>query len=125
VLLGIIAYQGLCDHSVTTSRAHVVIIRAGAHRQHLAVPRPTHEVVADTRQVHILTTRTDLTAGDVIYRMGSRWRRRENYFRYVRMHFNLDSNDSFTVADDDADRLMPNPAKRTAHQHVLGVERHF
>ena len=43
-----------------------------------------------TRQIHILTTRGDLTTGEVIYRMGSRWRQ-ENYFRYARMHFDLDS----------------------------------
>ena len=36
-----------------------------------------------TRQIHILTTRTDLPAEQVIYRMGSRWRP-ENYFRYAR-----------------------------------------
>src|SRR5664280_319266 len=37
-----------------------------------------------TRQIHILTTRTDLPVEQVIYRMGSRWRQ-ENYFRYARM----------------------------------------
>jgi prepilin-type processing-associated H-X9-DG protein len=41
---------------------------------------------ASTRQIHILTTRTDLAVGDVIYRMGARWRQ-ENYFRYARMRF--------------------------------------
>jgi prepilin-type processing-associated H-X9-DG protein len=44
---------------------------------------------ASTRQIHILTTRTDLAVGDVIYRMGARWRQ-ENYFRYARMHFDPD-----------------------------------
>lgn len=73
-----------------------------------------------TRQVHILTTRTDLTAAEVVYRMGSRWRQ-ENYFRYARMHFDLDSHDSYTVSDDDAERMVPNPAKKTAHQHVLAA----
>ena len=71
-----------------------------------------------TRQVHILTTRTDLDAGEVIYRMGSRWRQ-ENYFRYARMHFDLDSHDSYAVCDDDPARLVPNPAKKKAHQQVL------
>jgi hypothetical protein len=33
-----------------------------------------------TRQIHILTTRGDLSPEQVIYRMGSRWRQ-ENYFR--------------------------------------------
>src|SRR5450759_4642728 len=43
-----------------------------------------------TRQIHILATRTDLGVEEVIYRMGSRWRQ-ENYFRYARMRFDLDS----------------------------------
>ncbi len=73
---------------------------------------------AATRQIHILTTRTDLPAGQVIHRMGSRWRQ-ENYFRYARMHFDLDSHDAYATTDDDPTRLVPNPAKKKAHQVVL------
>ncbi|MHB1289083.1 putative transposase, partial [Georgenia sp.] len=69
------------------------------------------------KQVHVLTTRTDLTAGEVMYRMGSRWRQ-ENYFRYARLHLGLDSHDSYTATADDPDRTVPNPAKRRAHQVV-------
>jgi hypothetical protein len=67
-----------------------------------------------TRQIHILTTRTDLGVEEVIYRMGSRWRQ-ENYFRYARMHFDLDSHDAYATTDDDPARLVPNPAKKKAH----------
>nr|WP_325498189.1 helix-turn-helix domain-containing protein [Mycobacterium sp.] len=35
---------------------------------------------ARTRQMHILTTRADLTAAEIAYRMGSRWRQ-ENHYR--------------------------------------------
>ena len=35
---------------------------------------------AATRQMHILTTRRDLTPGEIRYRMGSRWRQ-ENHYR--------------------------------------------
>jgi hypothetical protein len=38
------------------------------------------------RQVHTLTSRTDLPAGQVCWRMSSRWRE-ENYFRYARTPF--------------------------------------
>src|SRR5665648_299981 len=72
------------------------------------------------RQVHVLTTRTDLSAAQVIYRMGARWRL-ENYFRYARMHFDLDSHHCYASADDDAQRLVPNPAKRAAHLDVQAV----
>jgi hypothetical protein len=43
-----------------------------------------------TRQMHILTTRRDLPAAEIRYRMGSRWRQ-ENHYRYGRIHFALDS----------------------------------
>jgi len=73
-----------------------------------------------TRQIHILTTRTDLSAEQVIYRMGSRWRQ-ENYFRYARMHFDLDSHDVQATTQDDPARLVPNPAKKKAHTKVLAA----
>src|SRR5674476_308064 len=76
---------------------------------------------ASTRQIHILTTRTDLAAGEVIYRMGSRWRQ-ENYFRYARMHFDLDSHDAYAITQDDPTRLVPNPAKKKAHKQVLAAK---
>jgi len=73
-----------------------------------------------TRQIHILTTRTDLGSGEVIYRMGSRWRQ-ENYFRYARMHFDLDSHDAYATTGDDPTRMVPNPAKKKAHRQVLAT----
>ena len=73
---------------------------------------------ASTRQIHILTTRADLPVEQGIYRMGSRWRQ-ENYFRYARMHFDLDSHDAYATTEDDPTRLVPNPAKKKAHTQVL------
>jgi hypothetical protein len=79
---------------------------------------------ASTRQIHILTTRTDLPVEQVIYRMGSRWRQ-ESYFRYARMHFDLDSHDAQATTDDDPTRLVPNPAKKKAHQQVLAARARY
>jgi transposase len=79
---------------------------------------------ASTRQIHILTTRTDLSVEQVIYRMGSRWRQ-ENYFRYARMHFDLDSHDAYATTDDDPTRMVPNPAKKKAHQQVLAARARY
>jgi hypothetical protein len=73
-----------------------------------------------TRQIHILTTRTDLGVEQVIFRMGSRWRQ-ENYFRFARMHFDLDSHDAYATTDDDPTRMVPNPAKKKAHQQLLAA----
>jgi transposase len=77
---------------------------------------------AATRQMHILTTRADLSAAEIRYRMGSRWRQ-ENHYRYARIHFDLDSHDTYRATDDDPTRLVPNPAKRTAHQKVENARR--
>jgi hypothetical protein len=72
---------------------------------------------ARDRQMHILTTRRDLPAAQIRYRMGSRWRQ-ENHYRYARMHFDFDSHDTYRVSDDDATRMVPNPAKKPAYQQV-------
>jgi transposase len=77
-----------------------------------------------TRQIHILTTRADLPVEQVIYRMGSRWRQ-ENYFRYARMHFDLDSHDAYATTDDDPTRMVPNPAKKKAHQQLLAARARY
>ncbi|MHA7177913.1 putative transposase, partial [Arthrobacter sp. Sr24] len=76
-----------------------------------------------TRQIHILTTDHDLPSGEAVYRMGNRWRQ-ENQFRYARMHFALDSHDSYTSTDDNEDRLVPEPAKARAYQKVVAARRH-
>jgi transposase len=77
-----------------------------------------------TRQAHLVTTRTDLPVGEVLYRMGSRWRQ-ENYFRYARMHFALDAHDSYTATADDPDRMVPNPAKKTTRDTVNNARAHL
>ena len=74
-----------------------------------------------TRQIHALTSRTDLAAGEVCWRLTSRWRE-ENYFRYARTHFALDALDSHAAAPDDPGRLVPNPAKKAAAAQVRHAE---
>jgi hypothetical protein len=72
--------------------------------------------------MHILTTRRDLTPAQVRYRMGARWRQ-ENHYRYARMHFDLDSHDTYRTTDDDPDRMVPNPAKKLAYTQVENARR--
>jgi hypothetical protein len=71
----------------------------------------------DGHQTPILTNRTDLSAPEIAYRMGTRWRQ-ENYFKYAREHFALDALDSYGDQPDDPDRLVPNPAKARALAQV-------
>jgi hypothetical protein len=70
-----------------------------------------------TRQIHVLTSRADLPAGEVCWRISSRWRE-ENYFRYARTRFALDALDSYAAAPDDPPRLVPNPANKTAAARI-------
>jgi transposase len=67
----------------------------------------------DGHQTPILTNRTDLTVGEIAYRMSARWRQ-ENYFKYAREHFALDALDSYADCADDPTRQVPNPAKARA-----------
>jgi len=69
------------------------------------------------RQIHVLTSRTDLAAGEVCWRMSSRWRE-ENYFRYARTRFALDALDSYAASPDDPGRMVPNPARKAAAARV-------
>ena len=77
---------------------------------------------AATRQMHILTTHRDLPAAEIRYRMGSRWRQ-ENHYRYARIHFDLDSHDTYRTGEDDRTRMVPNPAKKPAYQQVEKARR--
>ena len=74
-----------------------------------------------TRQIHALTCRTDLAAGEVCWRLTSRWRE-ENYFGYARTRFALDALDSYAATPDDPDRKVPNPAKKAAAAQVRHAE---
>ena len=77
---------------------------------------------AATRQMHILTTRCDLPAAEIRYRMGSRWRQ-ENHYRYARIHLDLDSHDTYRTGEDDPTQMVPNPAKKPAYQQVEKARR--
>jgi transposase len=74
-----------------------------------------------TRQIHALTSRTDLAAGELCWRLTSRWRE-ENYFRYARTWFALDALDSHAATPEDPGRKVPNPAKKAAAAQVRRAE---
>jgi hypothetical protein len=95
--------------------------RKGEHVTLRQVTRREPASRGATRQVHTLTSRTDLPAGEVCWRMSSRWRE-ENYFRYARTHFALDALDSYAAVPDDPDRLVPSPAKKAATARVRRAE---
>jgi hypothetical protein len=79
--------------------------------------RQIHRLAADGAQIPVLTSRNDLPAAEVCWRLSARWRQ-ENYFKYARQHFALDALDSYADLPDDGDRPVPNPAKHRAKAAV-------
>ena len=73
-------------------------------------------------QTQIVTTRTDRDPAFVAHAMFSRWRQ-ENFFRYMRAHYGLDALDAYETTNDNPDRLVPNPARRTADKHYEAAQK--
>jgi len=68
-------------------------------------------------QTQILTTRTDPDPVPLAYAMFSP-PRQENFFRYMRHRYALDSLDAYTTVPDDPDRTIPNPERRAADRQL-------
>jgi len=112
------------EYDLAESTAELAVHEGHRKGQTVSLRQVTRRVPArggGTRQIHVLTSRTDLTAGEVCWRLTSRWRE-ENYFRYARTHFALDALDSYAAAPDDPHRLVPNPAKKTAAARIKAAE---
>jgi transposase len=62
-------------------------------------------------QTHIVTSRQDLSAVTISYRMFERWRQ-ENFFKYMSEEFALDALVDYDVEEDDLTRLVPNPKRK-------------
>ncbi len=71
--------------------------------------RQVTRLSADGHQTPIITSRRDLRAVEVAYRMFERWRQ-ENFFKYLREEYALDVLVDYAVEPDDPDRSVPNPA---------------
>jgi hypothetical protein len=68
-------------------------------------------------QTPILTSRRNLSAVVIAFRMFERWRQ-ENFFKYLRDEFALDALVDYAVEPDDATREIPNPARKAINQRL-------
>jgi transposase len=68
-------------------------------------------------QTQVLTTRYDDEPTVIAQLMFSRWRQ-ENFFRYMRAHYDLDALDSYAKIPDDLERLVANPKRKAADKKV-------
>jgi hypothetical protein len=64
----------------------------------------------DGHQTHILTSRRDLSAAEVAFRMFERWQQ-ENFFKYLREEYALDALVNYDVVPDNPVRDVPNPKR--------------
>jgi transposase len=64
----------------------------------------------DGHQTPVLTSRRDLSAVEVAFRMFERWRQ-ENFFKYLREEYALDALVNYDVVPDNPARDVPNPKR--------------
>jgi transposase len=75
-------------------------------------------------QTAILTSRRDLPAAQVAYRMFERWRQ-ENFFKYLAEEYALDALAEYAVVPDDPTREVPNPAWAAVDAKLRQAEAHL
>ena len=71
--------------------------------------RQVTRLMDNGHQTPILTSRRDLPAAQVAFRMFDRWRQ-ENFFKYLREEYALDALAEYATVPDDPTREVPNPA---------------
>ncbi len=69
----------------------------------------------DNHQTQIVTSRWDISAEKVAYRMFERWRQ-ENYFKYMQQEYALDALVDYTFEPVDLTADVPNPERRAAQK---------
>ena len=73
--------------------------------------RQVTRLTNDGHQTPIITSRRDLSAVEIAYRMFERWRQ-ENFFKYLREEFALDALVDYGVDSADPKRDVPNPVRK-------------
>ena len=68
-------------------------------------------------QTPIVTSRWDLRAIVLAYRMFERWRQ-ENFFKYVREEYLIDALADYEIEPDDPNRSVPNPARKAIEKEL-------
>ena len=85
--------------------------------------RQVTRLVEDGHQTHVLTSRRDIPAIEVAFRMFERWAQ-ENFFKYLREEYALDALADYGVVAADPAREVPNPkrAEMTAKLEAARAE---
>ena len=86
--------------------------------------REVRRLCDDGHQTSIISTRFDLSPFTVAIRMFDRWRQ-ENFFRYMRHEFALDSLCTYDTDLADPNRMVPNPEKKGKEKELIPLKRHL
>jgi hypothetical protein len=86
--------------------------------------RQITRVMDNGHQTPILTSRRDLRAAQVAYRMFDRWRQ-ENFFKYLREEYALDALVEYAALPDDPTREVPNPAWAAVDAQLRQADAHL
>ncbi len=98
-------------------------VGSGSRRlQMRQVTRRTVNSKGEEHQTHIVTTRRDLPAEQVAWRMFARWRQ-ENFFKYMRQQFAIDALVQYGTEDANPGREVPNPAHKAASKELAKARR--
>ena len=79
--------------------------------------RQVTRLTDDGHQTPIVTSRRDLSAVEVAYRMFNRWRQ-ENFFKYLREEYALDVLVDYDTEPADSTREAPNPARKAINAKI-------
>jgi DNA-binding CsgD family transcriptional regulator len=86
--------------------------------------RQVTRLTENGHQTPVLSSRRDLPAMEVAYRMFERWRQ-ENFFKYLREEYALDALADYSVVPDDPQREVPNPAWTAADAKLRQAQAHL
>ncbi len=86
--------------------------------------RQVTRLMENGHQTPILTSRRDLPAAQVAYRMFERWRQ-ENFFKYLREEYALDALVEYAAVPDDPTREVPNPAWAAMDAQLRQAQAHL
>ena len=86
--------------------------------------RQVTRLMDNGHQTPILTSRRDLPAAQVAYRMFNRWRQ-EIFFKYLREEYALDALVEYAAVPDDPTREVPNPAWAAVDAQLRQAQAHL
>jgi hypothetical protein len=83
--------------------------------------REVRRLCESGHQTSVMTTRQDLSAERIAYRMFSRWNQ-ENFFRYMRHEYNVDHLLTYNVETADGKRLVPCPEYKEKSNEITRMK---